>query len=565
MELESTTKRSPPERTRQLPGPLNAELVAGMRVAFGLAAQIIIGIEPPRPPQLAALTFAAVGLYALYGIALYVAIRLRKPPSWWRSAYWVDAAWYLLIIALSGGANSIFFIFLLFSILVASFTDGFRAGLSVSLVSTTLFAGVSLVTLPPSEDFEINRFLVRLITLILLGYMFSYWGDSELKLRSRLALLRDINDFSNPRFGIDRTLGYTMDKIRAGLNADRCLLVTADHVAEIFRLRSCSSKDVDGAVTAESIPEGFASQLLSLPDNAALVYPEGGGALSKVWRWVSGTPAGNGAAASKEAAERLANIFEAESFLSVPARFGDGLSARFYLFSQRPRAFEDSDAAFVEQTLSYIIPIIENVRLVDQLASTAAEHERQKIARDIHDSVVQPYVGLRIGLIGVRQKLESGLDATADLNRLIELSEAEISDLRSYMGGLKGRKDQANNLLSAIQRFTAKIAAATKLDLEIKAVGNFRVNDRLAAEIFQLVTEALSNIRRHTMAKRAIVALEVNDEYFCLDIENDGWEGAPTDEFTPRSIKERVGALGGELIVRRAADGGAHLHIEIPL
>ena len=535
-----------------------------MRFVLGLSALFIIIVEPSEPARFSMLTYAALGLYVLYSGLLYLSHRLGRPLFFWRKAYWVDVCWYLLIIALSSGANSIFFVCFFFCVLVASFTDGFRAGFTVSVVSVALFTAIGFATLPAEADFETNRFLMRLVILLLLGYMIAYWGDSELKLKARLALLRDLNDFSNPRFGIDRTLGYTMDRIRAGLDADHCMLVTADPEAATFRLRTCSTQDTEAGTVVESIPPSFGSQLLSLPEGESFVYPAERGPLRRAWRAMTGAKT-NGAGPGRHTVEELAGVFDAKSFLTVPVRFGDGMAGRFYLYSNQTRAFDDTDAAFVTQTLNYVIPVIENIRLVDQLASTAAEHERQKIARDIHDSVIQPYVGLRIGLTGVRQKLETGLDVLTDLDRLIELAEAEITELRSYMTGLKGEKAGRDNLLPAVQRFTAKFAEATKLDLRVNAVGDLRINDRLAAEIFQMVAEGLSNIRRHTMARRASLTLEVRGDHFCLEIENDGWSGASSAPFTPRSLTERAQSLGGRIQVSRRADGGATLKIEIPL
>lgn len=559
---------SPPNtiagRDPRLPISLKVDVVGLVRLALGLSALLIIIVDPPAPARFSTLTHAAFGLYVLYSGLLYLSHRFKRPPFFWRKAYWVDVCWYLLIVSLSSGADSIFFFFFFFPIIVASVADGFRAGFSVSVVSAVLFTAIGLATLSADAGFETNRFLMRLVILLLLGYLIAYWGDSELKLKARLALLRDLNDFSNPRFGIDRTIGYTMDRIRAGLNADHCMLVTADREAGTYRLRTCGTQAADAGAAVESIPPSFGSQLLSLPEGEAFVYPEEGGALWRAWRARAGAKA-NGGGPGRQAVEELAGIFDAKSFLTVPVRFGDGMTGRFYLYSNQTRAFDDTDAAFVTQTLNYVLPVIENIRLVDQLASTAAEHERQKIARDIHDSVIQPYVGLRIGLTGVRQKLEAGLNVLSDLDRLIELAEAEIAELRSYMTGLKGEKAGRDNLLPAVQRFTAKFAEATKLDLRVNAVGDLRINDRLAAEIFQMVAEGLSNIRRHTMARRATLTLEVRGDHFCLEIENDGWDGASSAPFSPRSLTERAQSLGGRLEVSRRADGGATLKIEIPL
>ena len=58
--------------------------------------------------------------------------------------------------------------------------------------------------------------------------------------------------------------------------------------------------------------------------------------------------------------------------------------------------------------IEHVTPVLENIRLVDRLASEAAEYERQRIARDIHDGMIQPYIGLQLGLAAIRQKIERG-------------------------------------------------------------------------------------------------------------------------------------------------------------
>src|SRR5678815_3944336 len=58
---------------------------------------------------------------------------------------WIDLSWYVFLIALSGGADSVFFFFFFFAILVASFRSGFRGGLQVTIVSTVIFTLLSLL------------------------------------------------------------------------------------------------------------------------------------------------------------------------------------------------------------------------------------------------------------------------------------------------------------------------------------------------------------------------------------------------------------------------------------
>src|SRR4029078_5549779 len=93
---------------------------------------------------------------------------------------------------------------------------------------------------------------------------------------------------------------------------------------------------------------------------------------------------------------------------------------RAYLTPKGSRSLGPSDLEFLLQVLEQVTPVVETIRLVDRLASNAAEQERKKIARDIHDSVIQPYIGLQLGLVGLRQKIERG--GGGILRHVIDLS-----------------------------------------------------------------------------------------------------------------------------------------------
>src|SRR6185503_16220806 len=125
----------------------------------------------------------------------------------------------------------------------------------------------------------------------------------------------------------------------------------------------------------------------------------------------------------------------------------------------------------LKQAIDHFIAIAENIRLVDQMASDAAEEERKRIARDIHDSIIQPYIGLQMGLVGVRRRLSAPPndadnsdetllkivnDAAADTDRLIEMTADGISDLRGYVHVLRDAGDSGDSLMSAVRRFALK-------------------------------------------------------------------------------------------------------------
>ena len=134
-----------------------------------------------------------------------------------------------------------------------------------------------------------------------------------------------------------------------------------------------------------------------------------------------------------------------------------------FLFPEGRAGFDYADVEFVSQIMEQVTGVLENIRLVDSLASDAAGQERRKIAQDIHDSIIQPYIGLKFGLAAVKQKLETGEDVKANVEELLALTDGEINDLRSYVGGLRRGESPQEIFLPAVKRFASKFSEATGL------------------------------------------------------------------------------------------------------
>ncbi len=144
----------------------------------------------------------------------------------------------------------------------------------------------------------------------------------------------------------------------------------------------------------------------------------------------------------------------------------------------------------------------------------------------------------------------------------MEMTVIGISYLRSRLSGLRTKGEHESSLSSAVKRFAARYSNFTGIPVEVLCNGDIRVNDRLAAEAFQMVAEGLSNIRRHTSSPRAEVHVGCRDGRLELRITNE--EPSTLEPFTPRSITERAKALGGRAQVRCEA-GNTTVTVEIPL
>jgi signal transduction histidine kinase len=544
-------------------------IVAVMRFILAFSALLITIVDPSAPDRLVAITYAALSLYTIYSAALYVIVQRFQAfqAAIKRWTHWADVGWYIVLIGLSSGTSSVFFFFFFFAILVSSFRWGFKSGLSVAVVSATLFTAVGYATAPQGASFELNRFLLRPIYLFVLGYMMAYWGGYEITLKRRLALLREVNTLANPRFGVDRTTGWLMERLRSFYDADAGLLITADSATGEYFIRRADRDDPERAVRNEPLPEKLARLLLALPADHAVLYSS----KPRVW-WSMHTRARAYDIVtrarideSSDVSAALAATLDAGSFVAVPLRYHNALIGRLYLAARRRDAFDDSDVDFLLQVIAHFTSVIENIRLVDRLASDAAEIERQRIAHDIHDSVIQPYIGLQIGLTAITQKLETGdTNAISDIKRLNEQIATVIGNLRSYMHGLKSSGEHESILVPSVRRFATTFAETTGIAVQVEAAGDMRLNDRLSAEVFQMVTEGLSNIRRHTHAMQANIVLAHRDNQVVLRIEDQGINGTLQAPFTPRSITERAATLGGQVRVDQHEHGSAVI-VQIPL
>lgn len=243
-------------------------MIAVMRLILAISALTVTYLYPTEPDRFATIVYTLLGLYTLHSAIICLVLwqpgRLAK--FLYRWAHWFDVVWYTLFVALSSGTSSFFFFGYFFAILVASFRWGLKEGLIVTTVSVISFVIVSLIARPYGVELELNRFLLRSISFLLLGYMIAYWGDSEIKLRRRLELLREIARISNPRFGVDRTVGSVLERLRAFYDANAYLLVRADHTTATFTVRRADRQHPEAAISDEPLAAELAKKNVGVPN-----------------------------------------------------------------------------------------------------------------------------------------------------------------------------------------------------------------------------------------------------------------------------------------------------------
>jgi len=536
-------------------------LIAGVRLVLISTVLLAYLIDVPGHVASTHLTWAAIGGYLLYSLALYAlpdTLRAITAHPW---QHWLDLAWYGVLTAVTDPDTSGIFLFYLFAILATAFRQGSGAGIRITFASAGVYLGIVFALARQQAEFEWSALLLRSFFLLSLGAMISLWGGSELALKKRLALLREINNLSNPRFGVDHVLKATMEKLRLFFEADACLLLAYDADTERYTLRE--SNAAQSGAAAEQIPPGMASSLLPFGSHEAVCFAvidsndQGRRTLARV----ADLADGHWTNVPSDPGQGVADILNTRAFMSVPLQAGRD-TGRLYLSSNR-RRFRDSDASFLAQAAEQAFRLIEHVKILDHMASAAAAVERRRIVTDLHDSAIQPYIGLKMGLEALREQAKPANPLMAPIDGLLAMTASVIQDLRSFVRDLdRQHAAPADALASGIQQRARHFRDHFGMHVEVAISEPLEVSDRLAAEVLQLVNEGLSNVRKHTTASRCRILLASHQNMLSLRIENPCGPGEPP-RFQPRSLMTRARALGGHVAVD-AEDGHSAVHITIP-
>lgn len=516
------------------PDPLRAEHEgpeAVGRLVMALGGAIALKLDPtfysPWPDQVDNALMAHCALAAVVAAAHLGGYRLGR----WATPMDVIAG--LCVVAVTGGTVSPLFFYLLFPIITVAFSRGFEAGATTTALATLGFLVVGLPTSPGGPLVEIYRSVLRPFALLMLGYLISRQGEIQNVMRRRLALLASLSTIGNPRFGIQHTLERATQQIRASYEADECLIAyrrsgQPDGIAVRSTFMQTQTDVLGGPV---------ADLLLSLPQTCAVrvtsteLIPYGG-TLDRH---------------TAERAEALRDVLEARSFLTLPLPGGTLRTGRLFLMTADSQAFEPEEIRHLLNVSAQLMSIVEKVDLLDHIASLSAQRERQRLADDIHDRAIQPYLGLQLAIAAATKRPGLTPEVAADLEAVADLARQGVVELRQLLAGQReSTSDEPAVLAMAIGQLAEQASQHFGLEVRRQIEADIRIPDRLVADLLSMLTEALSNVRRHTPSPWAEIRVTRDAEQIVLSVTNARESRAPT-AFTPRSLMYRLDKLGGTL------------------
>ena len=193
---------------------------------------------------------------------------------------------------------------------------------------------------------------------------------------------------------------------------------------------------------------------------------------------------------------------------------------------------------------------------------TAADEERRRIERDIHDGAQQRLVALGLQLRSAQRRLGTSTDP--EVERLLEDTVAElkvaVDELRELARGVHPAILTEDGLGAALE----SLAARTPFPVELETFRD-RLPERVEATAYFVASEALANIAKHAQASRASVTARRRNGIVEIVVEDNGIGGARVEQGSGlRGLADRVEALGGRLTIDSPSGGGTRIVGEIP-
>lgn len=253
------------------------------------------------------------------------------------------------------------------------------------------------------------------------------------------------------------------------------------------------------------------------------------------------------------------------SFLGVPVAVGDTAFGNLYL-TDKKGGFTDQDVVVVEALSRIAGAAVKTARLQDRLRRVAVVEDRQRIARELHDSVIQEMFAVGLGLQGVAQLVDSP-QAEATLLDAVDRLDRSVETLRRYIFELKTHPDSRSRLEDRLQDVVARMGSAypatVRLSMELSRSSDGRLED----EIVAIVTESLSNALRHSYADHVEVAVVLDHGTCEIRVSDDGVgfdTNAPSGGMGLDHLRGRVEMRNGELDIR-SSEQGTELVVSLPV
>ncbi len=263
-----------------------------------------------------------------------------------------------------------------------------------------------------------------------------------------------------------------------------------------------------------------------------------------------------------------------QSFLGVPIIFKGRLLGNLYLTDKiGADEFSEQDEHLITMLAAQAAIAIENANLYKQVQRLAVLEERERIAMDLHDGIIQSIyaVGLMLEYAGLTFD-ESPQQARKQLQDSINGLNEVIRDIRNYILDLRPQRFQNKNLSAGLIDLVRAFKANTLITVDVQTAD--RADADLTTDqstgLFHITQEALANIAKHARARTVTMNLRRDGSLVILAIQDDGrgFDTSTVKAYTGhglQNMQERARAMGAQLRLASAPGQGTLIEVKLPV
>lgn len=530
------------------------QLYSGRVIALGrlllatsFLVAIAVAVSPPARAQAA--TTQLLVAYLVFA-ALVAAATWR---NWWLDArlagpvHALDITLFTVLVLLTEGYTSPYFVFFVFVLLSAAIRWGWRETALTAVLLTILYMVAGVIGSSSSAGFQLYPFIVRTGHLVVLSLILIWFGVHQWRARIRSPADELLADPMLDRSPLETGLEAAMAALRAPRGAFLWIGEDGELNAVASRDGEVAPVALDGQAAAIA-PRPF---LYDVANDRSLIRDRERNLLSRPPLDLVG--------------EGLAAALDLGTGLAVPVRTGTGEGQ---LFLEGMRSLSSDHLDLGEQLGIDLGAHFQRHALLTAAAASAEAGSRIALARDLHDSVVQFLAGAAFRLEAMKRSEASGRKLEPELNELKTLMMQEQGELRAFITALRsGPRIVLADLARDLQALAERLSRQWHVECEFSAEAmDGTVSSDIHLDAHQLVRESVANAVRHAGAKSVRIALSANAKAIRLDLINDGAaypkQGAQIE--LPKSLRERVEQAGGEIGISRGMDV-TKLSISLPL
>jgi signal transduction histidine kinase len=257
------------------------------------------------------------------------------------------------------------------------------------------------------------------------------------------------------------------------------------------------------------------------------------------------------------------------SWMAVPLGLKDRVLGVLTISWTEPAYFTDDHARLARAFADQAAVAIENARLFEQARSLAAMEERQRLARDLHDSVSQALYGIALGARTARTQLDrEPAKAVEPVDYVLSLAEAGLAEMRALIFELRPESLESEGLVAAIRKQAAAQEARHGIAVTCDLCDEPDASPEVREAVYRIVQEALTNTLKHAGAANVRISLGPAAGCLRAEVSDDGVGFDPERDYAGHlglhSMRERAHNLGGEVRIESSPGSGARVVAEIP-